>query len=192
MRPDLLALTTSQAGLLTRAQALDAGCSERELRTLIGPRGPLVTVRRGVYVDRGSWDAAGPAARYTLTVHQGSGGPGRTGAAATADRGGQPRRRGSAPAYGCSPAPSHGPLRLRRHLIEFDGRIKYVGVQDGGVATSSPEQVLWLEKQREDWLRAQGYGMSRVIWKELFGSLREQTKARLHDMLRSDRLYGAG
>lgn len=83
-------------------------------------------------------------------------------------------------------------LRLRNHLIEFDGKIKYRSARDGGVATTSPDEVVWREKQREDWLRAQGYGMSRVVWRELFGALREQTKARLRqDILRSDRIFGA-
>lgn len=319
MRPALFALTTSQSGLLTRAQALDAGCSERELRTLTGPRGPLVTVRRGVYVDRRSWDPADPTTRYALRVRatvlacSRPAVPSHASAAAllglplrphwcdlvhlsrTGEHGGRTvagvkhhraalapsdlvRRDGlemTSPARtaldiarelgptdgvvacdavlrtGTSPAELRAAyaavsgwpggtraraavdladggaenvaesllrllvlelglgtpqtqfevvasgrrafvdLRLRRHLIEFDGKVKYLGARDGGVATTSPDEVVWREKQREDWLRTQGYGMSRVIWKELFGALREQTKARLRqDIQRSDRIYG--
>jgi hypothetical protein len=84
-------------------------------------------------------------------------------------------------------------LRLRRHLIEFDGKVKYVGRADGGFADRPVEQVVWEEKRREDWLREcdGGYGVSRVVWAELFGPAREVTKRRLaREIARSDRLYG--
>lgn len=72
-------------------------------------------------------------------------------------------------------------LRVGRHLFEFDGRIKYVGRERGGVAEESPEQVVWKEKLREDWLRGAGggYGMSRVVWDEMFGARRRVTLHRL-------------
>jgi hypothetical protein len=72
-------------------------------------------------------------------------------------------------------------LRLGRHLFEFDGRIKYRGRDQGGVADLPPEEVVWLEKKREDWIRRSngGFGMSRVVWSEMFGSARRQTVRRL-------------
>ncbi len=65
-------------------------------------------------------------------------------------------------------------LRVGRHLFEFDGRVKYVDREHGGVADRPVTQVLWEEKQREDWLRRVygGHGMSRVVWDELFGDAR--------------------
>lgn len=84
-------------------------------------------------------------------------------------------------------------LRVRRHLFEFDGRVKYLGRDRGGVADKPPEQVLWEEKQREDWIRNHdgGYGVSRVIWPELMGRAREDTKRRLtREYLESERRYG--
>jgi hypothetical protein len=74
-------------------------------------------------------------------------------------------------------------LRVGRHLFEFDGQIKYVGRDRGGVADEPPEVVLWREKQREDWVRRAngGYGMSRVIWREMFGPARRATLRRLHE-----------
>lgn len=84
-------------------------------------------------------------------------------------------------------------LRVRRHLFEFDGRVKYIGRDRGGVAEKPAEQVLWDEKRREDWLRnhAGGYGMSRVVWSELFGRAREDTKRRLAwEYAESQRRYG--
>jgi hypothetical protein len=74
-------------------------------------------------------------------------------------------------------------LRVGRHLFEFDGRIKYVGRDRGGVADQPPEEILWQEKRREDWVRRAngGYGMSRVVWPEMFGPARRVTLRRLHD-----------
>ena len=70
-------------------------------------------------------------------------------------------------------------MRVGRHLFEFDGRVKYVDRARGGVADRPVEEVLWQEKQREDWLRSQGFGVSRVTWPELFGSARKRTLRRL-------------
>lgn len=74
-------------------------------------------------------------------------------------------------------------LRVGRHLFEFDGRIKYIARERGGVADESPEQVLWNEKRREDWVRRAGggYGMSRVVWEEMFGVKRRATLRRLRE-----------
>lgn len=82
-------------------------------------------------------------------------------------------------------------LRLRRHLIEFDGMVKYHRRDAGGVADRPAEQVVVAEKSREDWLRGLGYGMSRVTWSELFGPARELTRQRLaRDIRQSDRRFG--
>jgi len=72
-------------------------------------------------------------------------------------------------------------LRVGRDLFEFDGRVKYLERDLGGVADRPPSQVVWEEKQREDWLRRVhgGFGMSRLIWSELFGEERRQAKRRL-------------
>ena len=42
---------------MTRRQAVAAGHTERELRTLTAVHGPWVVVRRGVYVERELWDS---------------------------------------------------------------------------------------------------------------------------------------
>jgi hypothetical protein len=52
MRPLLRALASRQGGLFTRKQAIEAGCTERELRTMTAVHGPWVIVRRGVYCER--------------------------------------------------------------------------------------------------------------------------------------------
>jgi hypothetical protein len=72
-------------------------------------------------------------------------------------------------------------LRVGRHLFEFDGQVKYRGRASGGVADRPIEDVLWDEKRREDWLRSVdgGFGLSRVIWADLFGPARARAKQRL-------------
>jgi hypothetical protein len=84
-------------------------------------------------------------------------------------------------------------LRLGRLLIEFDGRVKYVGRERGGLADRPPEEVLWAEKRREDWLRGldSGYLVSRVVWPDLLGRARRATWQRLDRAFQdADRLFG--
>ncbi|MDN4162402.1 type IV toxin-antitoxin system AbiEi family antitoxin domain-containing protein [Nocardioides abyssi] len=57
-------------------------------------------------------------------------------------------------------------LRVGRHLIEFDGRLKYHRGLGGG---RSPEQVVWDEKVRQDWFCSYQLGMSRLVWSDVIG-----------------------
>jgi hypothetical protein len=70
-------------------------------------------------------------------------------------------------------------LRVGCHLFEFDGRLKYRRVDEGGVARRPVDDVLWEERVREREVCAEGFGMSRVTWDELFGRQRERLKERL-------------
>lgn len=56
---------------------------------------------------------------------------------------------------------AHADLRVRgsRALLEFDGGIKYEGAQG--------RQALVAEKNREDSIRRQGWGLDRVVWPDL-------------------------
>jgi hypothetical protein len=78
---------------------------------------------------------------------------------------------------------SHGTawadVRVGLHLFEFDGALKYRRPADGGVAQREIEEVVWAERQREQRVCAEGFGMSRVVWGDLFGAARARTKARL-------------
>lgn len=307
MHPDLRGLAARQGGLFTRRQAVDAGHSEREIKTRTGALGDWATVRRGVYLERAAWESLAAEARYLTRVraaqlattrpavlsHSSAAAilgmplrprwcelvhvtrPGVTGgrteggvkhhlagyrdadvfrqdgllvtrpartaidvgrefgledgviACDAAMRAGTSREqlaaalapmrswphvtRARAAASLADPGAAsvgesrlrllvlelrigspetqyliedsgrraYADLRLGRHLFEFDGRVKYLGREQGGVATTSPERVVWEEKQREDWLRSLGYGVSRVVWDELAGPRRAQTKARL-------------
>jgi hypothetical protein len=70
-------------------------------------------------------------------------------------------------------------FRVGRHLVEFDGRHKYQRVEVGGYADSSPEEVVWREKRRQDWLCGFKLGMSRVVWSEVQPDAWDQTAQRL-------------
>lgn len=82
-------------------------------------------------------------------------------------------------------------LLLGRHVIEFDGRVKYRRVDEGGVARVSADEVLWREKQRQDWLCGFKLGISRLVWADLWGDARTEALARLRrEYLETVRLYG--
>lgn len=70
-------------------------------------------------------------------------------------------------------------LRLGRHLIECDGRIKYRPVEMGGLAEDEPEQVLDDEKDRQDWFTGFKLGMSRITMAQHFGAERQHTLDRV-------------
>lgn len=70
-------------------------------------------------------------------------------------------------------------MLLMGHVFEFDGKLKFLGRDAGGVATVPVEDVLWQEKQREDWLRSLGFGVSRLVWADLFGVRRREALRRM-------------
>lgn len=70
-------------------------------------------------------------------------------------------------------------LRIGRHLIEIDGRWKYVKADQGGLADRDPAEVLWDEKQRQDWLCGFKLGMSRVVWDDLMPPRWKATQERV-------------
>lgn len=82
-------------------------------------------------------------------------------------------------------------LRVRRHLIEFDGRFKYRDREVRWGDTRSPEEIVWDEKLREDFLRSFRVGISRPTWVDVQPPAWKATQARLiADVQRSDELYG--
>ncbi len=307
MRPTLAAVAAQQSGLITRRQAVAAGCTERELRTMTAVHGPWVPLRRGVYVERALWDVLGYDAQWLLrdraahlnltvphlmshdsaaraygipllrpavelvhitrpgiwgsrTEHgikhhltrlgvdgaEAASGMPVTGLARTALDLGREHgvgagvvacddvlRRGTPPhavaaelvamrswpgitraraAFELADPGAESPgeslarllvaelgigrpetqfpvpigqsvawcdLRVGRHVFEFDGRTKYRRRDRGGVADRPVEEILWDERQRQQKICAQGLGMSRIIWAELWGEERKRARARL-------------
>ena len=68
MRPALNAVAARNGGVFLRRDAVRAGYSEREMKTLTGPRGDWVVVRRGCYAERTLWDVEDDEGRYRLRV----------------------------------------------------------------------------------------------------------------------------
>jgi hypothetical protein len=82
-------------------------------------------------------------------------------------------------------------FRIRRHLVEFDGHMKFRPVQEGGLATRPPDEVLWMEKKRQDWMCGFKLGMSRLTWVDVQPDNWCQTQARLlREILATDALFG--
>lgn len=87
-------------------------------------------------------------------------------------------------------------LCLGRHVFEFDGRAKYQRVDEGGFSSASPEETLWFEKTRQDWVCGFKLGMSRLVWDDAFtivtgGRALERVQARLkREYLETCRLFG--
>jgi hypothetical protein len=151
-------------GVVACDSALRAGASPRDFEEAIA----AMAYWPGVTVSRASWDAADPGADSLgetlsrLVVEALGHGRPETQFGLTD---------GSRTAF-CD-------LRLGRHLFEFDGLLKYLRVEDGGLATIDPADVVWYEKQRQDWLCGFKLGMSRLVWDDVYGSRREVTMRRL-------------
>lgn len=82
-------------------------------------------------------------------------------------------------------------LRLGRHVFEFDGQVKYQRIDEGGFASGSPDEVVWYEKQRQDFVCGFKVGMSRIVWLDLFGIGLERLRERLRrEVLDTCRRFG--
>lgn len=79
-------------------------------------------------------------------------------------------------------------LRGAPLLLEFDGRMKYRRKRDDCDPVVDDGEIVWAEKQREDYLRGLSFGVFRMIWAELFGARRAAAARRL---LRLAEQYGA-
>ena len=70
-------------------------------------------------------------------------------------------------------------LRVGRHLVEFDGRVKYRSTDDGGLRDRELERLLWDERQRQQEICSDGFGMTRFVYADYWGQRRELAKIRL-------------
>jgi hypothetical protein len=65
------------------------------------------------------------------------------------------------------------------HVFECDGRIKYADQVDRYGNVLTPDDVVWLEKAREDKIRGEGLGFSRLNWNDVQPDNFERTSRRL-------------
>lgn len=69
-------------------------------------------------------------------------------------------------------------VRVGRHLFELDGKVKFIPLADGGVADRDALEVLWAQKERQDFITGFKLGVSRVTYRDL-GVGRRQAVNRL-------------
>jgi hypothetical protein len=77
-------------------------------------------------------------------------------------------------------------LEESRTVVEFDGRLKYR--LDDASSAEEAQKILWEEKRREDDIRGEGYGFSRVVWTDL--DRQAATAARIRRAAQSNRSQG--
>lgn len=74
---------------------------------------------------------------------------------------------------------AYADLRIGRHLVEFNGRVKYRSVEEGGLRDRELEQLLWDERGRESELRDSGFGVTPLVYADFFGERRDRARDRL-------------
>jgi hypothetical protein len=153
-----------QAGVVAFDSALRLGCSDHELDAACVPmtNWPNVTVVRAArqLADPGA-DSVGETLARLLVTELGLGRPDTQFGLTDGSR-----------TVWCD-------LRIGRHVFEFDGKVKYLRGQEGGVANRDPSEVLWEEKMRQDWVCGFKLGMSRIVWADFWGGRRRLALARL-------------
>jgi hypothetical protein len=70
-------------------------------------------------------------------------------------------------------------LRIGRHLVEFNGRVKVRSVEDGGLRDRELEAVLWDERKRATSVCSRGFGMTPLVYADFWGERRELAKRRI-------------
>lgn len=71
-------------------------------------------------------------------------------------------------------------IRVGCHLFECEGMAKLIPFDRGGVASQTPEAVVWKQQARRTEICSEGFGMSRIVWADCFGSGRDRARDRLH------------
>lgn len=70
-------------------------------------------------------------------------------------------------------------LRVGRHIVEFDGRIKYLHPDDGGLDRRELHQIMWDQRRREVDVTDEGFGITRLVYADHFGEARDAAVERI-------------
>ena len=70
-------------------------------------------------------------------------------------------------------------IRVGCHLFECEGMLKLIPADRGGVASETPEAVVWKQQARRTDICSEGFGMSRIVWADCFDSGRDRARERL-------------
>ena len=72
-------------------------------------------------------------------------------------------------------------IGLGCHVFEVDGKLKYVPVEEGGLAEKPAHEVVWAEKKRERDLHQVRLGTSRIFWEDYWPPQRATSLRRMRD-----------
>lgn len=82
-------------------------------------------------------------------------------------------------------------LRVGRHVVELDGRLKYRTRERGGVAVD-PDRALWEEKKRQDFITGFKLGVSRLTYADVMPDRWRTTGSRIRrEHAETTRLFGS-
>ncbi|UMG94619.1 hypothetical protein [Nocardioides sp. TF02-7] len=70
-------------------------------------------------------------------------------------------------------------IRVGNHVIEVDGRVKYLAEADGGFARTTADDVAWEERKRERLVRDEGLVVTRLYWEDYWGHRRVEAVRRV-------------
>jgi hypothetical protein len=70
-------------------------------------------------------------------------------------------------------------LRVGNHVFEVQGKLKVTPVAHGGVARNPLTEVVWEDKKRARLIRAEGLGVSEILWEDFWGGRRASALRRL-------------
>lgn len=77
------------------------------------------------------------------------------------------------------------------HAFEVDGKVKFLSVAEGGVATRPASEVIWDEKKRERLVRARNLGVSRLLWADVAPGSRDADRRLRQEYVQTLRRFGA-
>lgn len=152
------------AGLVVADQVLRRGVPRLELQRVVAgmPHWPYVGRARAVVEDAdGKAESVAETVARPLITELGYGRPQLQFPVSDGDR------------------TVYADLRLSWHTFEMDGKVKY-DVEGPFAKGRTAQQILWDEKQREDFVRDQGHGVTRFGWADLWGARRRKLLARCH------------
>lgn len=82
-------------------------------------------------------------------------------------------------------------LRVGNHVFEFNGLVKLLPPELGGVATRQVAEVVVAAAERQSLLRSERLGVSNLIWSDVWGQGRDAARTRLaREYAATERTYG--
>ena len=81
-------------------------------------------------------------------------------------------------------------LRVGRHLVEFDGKVKFIPREEGGLADISPGEVAFRDRRRDGEVSVHDLGISHVYMDDMFSGRSAAKKRVRREIDITDRRFG--